>query len=450
MIAVEFDSLLKTSGKRTAISRGEALWTYDRLAAAGARIAARLEDLCGQNVGVCTAEPALQLAIFLALDRIDATAVVYPASSSPDAVRDDDLAVPLAEIIHDGAGSRGDLRRELDSDDCAALPFGGPSRGRVVLFTSGTAGRPKPALHTWNSLAAAVSRQAKHAARHWLLSYDISRFAGLQVMLQALLTGGRLCVPVSREPEAVLRCLIEDRVQCASATPTFWRMLLGAATANELRQCVLERITLGGEATDQAILDDLNTAFPAARICHIYASTEMGTCFTVRDGMAGFPISYLSDKSLPCRLRIGDDGELLIQSARAMHEYLGGVADDNQGWFATGDIARVEGDRVFFLGRKGECINVGGAKVYPADVELVIRTVPGVRHVCVHRLKSSLVGELVAADIEPADAADEADLRRQILDACRQRLAKHQVPAQITFQTQLTINASGKLARTDG
>ena len=81
------------------------------------------------------------------------------------------------------------------------------------------------------------------------------------------------------------------------------------------------QITLGGEAVDQDLLDRLHAAFPHARLTHIYASTEMGVCFSVRDGKAGFPADYLSDRSLPCQLRIASDGELEIRSKRAMVGY---------------------------------------------------------------------------------------------------------------------------------
>ena len=98
--------------------------------------------------------------------------------------------------------------------------------GRLVLFTSGTSGRPKPAVHTWRSLAAAVRQEDRFADRCWMLTYEPSKFAALQVILQALLTGGRLAVPEELTPQAAACCLVEQQVEFASGTPTFWRMLL--------------------------------------------------------------------------------------------------------------------------------------------------------------------------------------------------------------------------------
>jgi acyl-CoA synthetase (AMP-forming)/AMP-acid ligase II len=224
-------------------------------------------------------------------------------------------------------------------------------------------------------------------------------------------------------------------------------MLLGAAAEDELAGCALQQITLGGEAVDQGVLDRLQRAFPGARISHIYASTEMGACFVVNDGRAGFPAAFLSDASLPTRLKISDDGELWIASQRRMKEYLGENAAAAEEWFATGDMVRLEADRVYFVGRKTECINVGGAKVFPADVERVIRNVPGVREVRVHPVASSMVGQLVGAEIEPVAGQAAAPLRDAVLAACRRDLVKYQVPAIVKIVDRLAVNDAGKIAR---
>jgi acyl-CoA synthetase (AMP-forming)/AMP-acid ligase II len=336
--------------------------------------------------------------------------------------------------------------------DDDVLPTDHPPRNSdvsntVILFTSGTSGPPKPAVHRWEGLAAAVSRHPKNLRRRWLLTYDVSRFAGMQVVLQALATAGTLCVPATREPGEVIRCLRDDQVEFASGTPTFWRMLLGGSTRQELAGCALEQITLGGEAVDQAILDRLREAFPSARISHIYASTEMGACFVVNDGQAGFPARYLNDESLPARLKISDEGELLIASRRAMQEYLGETSAARDAWFATGDLVRQEGQRVYFVGRKSESINVGGAKVFPADVERVIRGVPGVREVRVHGIASSLVGQLVGAEVEPLPGEAADPLRAAVIAACRRDLVKYQVPAVVKIVERLMITDAGKIAR---
>jgi acyl-CoA synthetase (AMP-forming)/AMP-acid ligase II len=186
----------------------------------------------------------------------------------------------------------------------------------------------------------------------------------------------------------------------------------------------------------------------------------MGVCFSVNDGLAGFPATFLNDPNLPCDLRIGEDGELEIRSRRAMLGYLerqtstkaSANAAENRptsDWFPTGDLVEQRADRVFFVGRKSETINVGGQKVYPADVEQCIGGVPGVQQVRVSGMPSSLTGQLVKAEVEPVLGVDRETLRREILAACRGRLARHQSPASIEFVDHLPLSQSGKLSRSE-
>jgi acyl-CoA synthetase (AMP-forming)/AMP-acid ligase II len=91
----------------------------------------------------------------------------------------------------------------------------------------------------------------------------------------------------------------------------------------------------------------------------------------------------------------------------------------------------------------------GGRKVYPADVEQLIRAVPGVRQVRVFGMPSSITGQIVSAEVEPMADVDRADLQRRIFDACRQHLARHQLPRSIAFCGPLQLNASGKLPRAE-
>jgi acyl-CoA synthetase (AMP-forming)/AMP-acid ligase II len=440
-------------------------WTYLQLVDAARSVTQSLVDGNANRVGVwCDETPAL-VATLVALDASGIDAVLISAASTVDHVAKLSEQLMLSAIVTDKdsipeCSTPHSLRfRQID--------FTGPKiatnfqpRGRdaeVILFTSGTSGQPKPAIHSWNTLSAAVNRDPKYAGRRWLLAYEPTSFAGIQVWLQALLTGGCLCVLDSRDPASVADQLVKERVEFASATPSFWRLLLLSAAREKLAQASLTQITLGGEPVDQPVLDALRSAFPNARITHIYASTEMGVCFSVSDGQAGFPAAYLADQNLPTELRIGNTGELEIRSRRAMLGYLPdstiGVptaktsAPNQSQWFATGDLVERRGDRIYFVGRKSETINVGGMKVYPTDVEQCIRQVPGVQEVRVYSVPSSITGQLVGAEIQPAHNADLVALRSQVLGACRQRLARHQVPTSIKFRDRLPLNESGKVLR---
>jgi acyl-coenzyme A synthetase/AMP-(fatty) acid ligase len=324
-------------------------------------------------------------------------------------------------------------------DDLPVIPEG----SGVVLFTSGTSGKPKAALHRWETLLGRVHQSPSLASSRWLLAYPFTAFAGLQVVLTALANGATL-VLAEGDPGARLGVAGAEGATHISATPTFFRLAL--ATASEgMAAFAPQQLTLGGEVVDQPVLDALRARFPAARITHIYASTEMGTCFSVHDGRAGFPAAWLDSDATPVRLRV-EDGELMIKSPFAMRGYVGQAAHDG-GWYRTGDHVQIEGDRVFFGGRAGERINVGGRKVAPARVEEAVLAVPGVAAVRVSGRPSSLAGQLVQAHVVLAPGVEAAPVRLAILEHTQKVLQSHEVPRTIRFVPALEQTASGKLFR---
>lgn len=329
------------------------------------------------------------------------------------------------------------------------LPFARPpgSSGEIVLFSSGTAGEPKAALHTWASLASQLRVRPGLAGTCWLLGYGLASFAGIQVLLHVLANGGTLVIGEAGPVEAA-RLAREQGVSHASGTPSFFRLLLSLAEPADLTALKLVQITLGGEAADQGLLDALRRRFPAAQLTQVYASTELGVCFSVHDGRAGFPAEWLDHDAHATQLCVVD-GELLIRSSAAMRGYLEGGEEVRPPapLFPTGDLVEVRGDRVVFLGRRGLTINVGGRKAFPTEIEAAVLEVAGVRAVRVSALPSSLVGELVRAEIVLEPAVDPDRARRVVLAHCRERLSPHMVPRRLEFVSSLDHTPSHKLAR---
>jgi acyl-coenzyme A synthetase/AMP-(fatty) acid ligase len=130
--------------------------------------------------------------------------------------------------------------------------------------------------------------------------------------------------------------------------------------------------------------------------------------------------------------------------------YLGearaGLADAD-GFVDTGDMVERRGDRYYFLGRRSGLINVGGLKVYPEEIEAAINLHPAVRMSRVRSTRNPITGSLVAADVVLNEESDRStDVRREILQHCRNHLADHKVPATIRFVPSLDLSA-GKVAR---
>lgn len=408
------------------VSRGELRRRADTL----------LDVLRRRNVRralICSDDPAHLLRAIDACSR--AGIDLYVAHS--------DLAAEHVESIIESHGIEMCLG-EHDSP-CASTPTCSCPAGYIFMMTSGTTGLPKIVQHTLDSLLGRVRVTAKCLATRnarWLLTYQSTGFAGVQVILTATLTGGSVISVTQRTPAALYDAARQHRVTGISGTPTFWRAFLMVA---DPIQVPLRQITLGGEAADQGTLDRLRQAFPLARITHTYASTEAGVVFAVHDGLAGFPRAWLEQGTQGVWLRIRDD-LLQIKTPHAMRGYAYEVRRPllDDGWLSTADRCEVRGNRVYVLGREDSSINVAGSKVYPLAVETVLLALAEVVEARVYGVPNPISGSLVAADVILAAGTDPEVARSSILAACRERLVGYQIPRVLNIVDSIHVRASGK------
>jgi acyl-CoA synthetase (AMP-forming)/AMP-acid ligase II len=319
-----------------------------------------------------------------------------------------------------------------------------PERAPVLILTTGTTGRQKGARHDWGRLLRGVRHPDERPGSRWLLGYNLHQFAGVQVLVHVLASRATLVAPASRDPTAVIEAMRETGVTHASGTPTFWRVVLGGLDPRTASALALRQITLGGEPVPQAVIDRLRTLFPGARISQVYASSEFGTLVSVRDGRSGLPKSVLErgdDADVQFRIV---DGELQVRSRVGMLGYHGGGHGDG-GWRGTGDLVEVRGDRIHFVGRSSDVINVGGAKVHPLPVEEVVCSVAGVELAKAYGRPNPVTGQIVALDVVPAAGADVDSVEAEIRSACEALPAAGR-PRRIKFVPALEVRGD-KLAR---
>jgi acyl-coenzyme A synthetase/AMP-(fatty) acid ligase len=335
---------------------------------------------------------------------------------------------------------------------------GGRSDTEWALFTSGTTGPPKLALHSLRALTGAMARGATPAGdRVWSTFYDIRRYGGLQILLRALVGGGSMVLSGAHEAAGdFLARAGAAGVTFVSGTPTHWRRALLSPAASAIAP---PDVRLSGEVADQAILDKLRAAYPDARVCHAFASTEAGVAFDVGDGLAGFPAAWVGETRAGVEVRVAD-GTLRIRSPRTATRYLGEVAEPlmaGDGFVDTKDLVELRGERYHFVGRRDGVINVGGLKVHPEEVEAVVNRHPSVEMSLVKSKRSPIIGAVVVVDVVLAAGAGEAAgtgqgaraLEAEILDRCRQALAPHKVPAAVRVVPSLNVSAAGKLIRSN-
>lgn len=357
-----------------------------------------------------------------------------------------ELEAILTMIAADGWSRRvvlgNDSNLSTDSGDASPLT-------RWHLPTSGSTGKPKWVAHNLASLARTVKANAEVGATvRWGLLYNPLRFAGLQVVLQALIGGSILVVPADRSDLTTTIAEFEShQVNALSATPSFWRKLLLAGLVDDLN---LQFISMGGEIADEVLLATLKEKHPRARITHIYASTEAGVGFAVSDGQAGFPATFLENPPQGVQLKVDTHGQLLVRPGDSTTSYVDGSRlTDGEGWIATSDLVERRGSRYCFLGRANHVINVGGNKVHPREIEAVALGVPGVALARVQAKQSPIVGQVPELIVEPDFSADRPALQDQILERCRAELPREKWPARVVFVDKLPLSEAGKNVSTE-
>lgn len=445
LIAALRDGAQTTPDQPFLISRGGVV-TYSEALPGVERLAVGLNARGILRFAITCQDPVDIVLLLCAASAAGAEPCVYPRGLGADEVADfaaefdhdtvvGDLSAPGTPDIVDlrDLAANGAVDHSTAADDAT-----------VLILTTGTTGRPKGARHMWSRLMPDRER-AGPADSRWLLAYNLNQFAGLQVLVHVLAAGATLVVPPSIQPRDAVAAMRDFGVTHASATPTFWRIASSMLDRSTARTLSLRQITLGGEAVPEALLATLRDLFPDARLSQIYASTELGSAVSVRDGKPGLPLSVLErGDGSGAQFRVSD-GELWVRSRVGMLGYHG-QDDVDAGWRPTGDLVAVHGDRLEFVGRTSEVINVGGVKVHPLPIEAVVARVQGVEVARVYGRPNAVTGEIVAVEVVAQAGSDPDDLKDRIRQECADLPAASQ-PRLIKLVDSLSLRDNKVLRR---
>lgn len=336
----------------------------------------------------------------------------------------------------------------------------GPQAGAVLLYTSGTTGKPKGALITHGNLLSS----ARALAGVWHITPDdvllhalpVFHAHGLLTSINAVMAGGGSVLLLPEfEVTGVLAAL--GHATLMMGVPTQYRRLadapgLGAAVGPRFR------LAISGSAPLPADLAEDFSAKTGVPIIERYGSTEAAIVTAIppdqaaRRGWVGWALPGVAVRVAtpdgPCPAGIGGletRGENIFagywQNASATRK-----AFTEDGWFITGDIAEIDATGcVRLLGRAKEIVITGGLNVYPAEVEEALRSLPGVTDAAVFGVPHPDFGEAVVAAVEPAGPQEltepEANVR------LRERLAAYKTPKRILRLDALPRNAMGKVVK---
>ncbi len=299
-------------------------------------------------------------------------------------------------------------------------------RPGLVLFTSGSTGTSKAALHDVATLLEKFEvRRHRLTVMTFLL---LDHIGGINTLFYALSNGGTVVSIRSRDPEAVCAAVERHQVELLPTTPTFLNLLLISEAYRRHDLSSLRRISYGTEVMPESTLRRLHEVLPGVDLLQTYGLTEVGILRSksktpdslyVKVGGEGFETKVV-------------DGMLFVRARSAMLGYLNAPSPfDSEGWLNTEDAVEVEGDHIRILGRRSEIINVGGQKVYPAEVENVLLEMDNVRDVEVHGEPNPIAGNIVTARITLVTPEDRDAVKKRARAFCRERLEPFKVPVRI-------------------
>jgi fatty-acyl-CoA synthase len=490
--------------EREALALGERRWTYRRLAGEVDRFAASLHAagvrrgdrvailatprpecflgcLAAASLGAITlglnpkfpleelrglvadAEPRLLLGFARDAEGDHRDALVALASAGPSPVR----AVALG-----GPGEPGATAWEAWLAEGDRVPPADLARTRaavatrdaaLLVYTSGTTGRPKGALipHRALALCGAVQAGRWHAdPLRVLCNLPVNHIGFMgDVCAYALVAGGTTVFMERFEPDAIPALIERERLTGWGQVPTMFALTLAQPDFARRDLSSLRRIVWGGARAPRELIVALQRT--GATVSTSYGSTETGGSVTYTDDDAGleqlaetvgrpdphYEVRIAGAAGRP--VAAGEVGEIQVRGDHVMLGYwrrpeATREAIDAEGWLHTGDLALLRPDGCFALrGRTSEMYKSGGENVYPREVELALEEHPGVLLAAVFGAPDPLYGEVGHAFVmrRPGSDPTEAELR----DHCRARLVNFKVPKRVVVRDALPMLPIGKV-----
>jgi fatty-acyl-CoA synthase len=335
----------------------------------------------------------------------------------------------------------------------------------IICYTSGTTGKPKGAVLTqenmfWNAVNNKIAID--------LTSEDVSivllplfHIGGIGLFaFPTLFCGGTIVIPGKFEPDKAISMIDEHRVTIVMGVPAIHQALVSSPSFEKADLQSVRWFYNGGAPCPQELIELFYSK--GFLFGQGFGMTETSpTLFMLskedaprKIGSIGKPVLFCDYKLVDASGHVcldGEVGEILVKGPMVMKEYWNrheATTDAiEDGWLKTGDLAKADDEGFLYIaGRKKEMIISGGENVYPLEVEQVISQLREVAEVAVVGRLDSLWGEVPEAFVVKRNGS--ALTGADVLEHCRNSLAKYKIPKTINFLDELPRNATGKIQKT--
>lgn len=298
----------------------------------------------------------------------------------------------------------------------------------LVLFSTGTTGRPKAILHDLTLFLKRFETPRPTLRTINFLLFD--HIGGINTLLHTLFNKGVVVAPESRTVDSILETCRKFNVEVLPTTPTFLRMMLMSGAVPSKVPAALKVITYGTERMDQPTLDELCRLLPNVDFRQTFGMSELGI---VRVKSEARDSLYMKVGGEGVETRVVD-GILQIRSSSRMLGYLNAPSPFNsEGWYDTKDVVDVKDQYYKVTGRISDVINVGGLKFMASDVERVALEFPNVSLVKATSKQNPVTGQHVELLVQPT--AEEVIDKVALSDFLKDRLQPHMVPKRIRIES---------------
>ena len=333
-----------------------------------------------------------------------------------------------------------------------------------IMYTSGTTGFPKGAVHThksriWNSLNLLVDTGLRGSDVFAINTPLFHIAAGHTMLLSTIFMGGTVVILQEFSLPEFFEVIQNERVTAFFAVPTMFARIVEHSNLGDYDLRSLRLLFTGGAVISVELKKKLMDAFPQATVDDLMGLTEGGPLTTflphrdafLKPGSVGRAhvsqmVRVVNEKGEDVQ---GEEvGEIIVKGPAVMKGYYKNPEATakalRDGWLYTGDLARVDEDGYQYLTvRRTDLIISGGENVYPAEVERVLLLHPGVKDAAIIGVRDKEWGEKVMAVVVPKEG--ERPTEEDLLSFCREKLAGYKRPRSVAFVDELPMNQLGKV-----
>ena len=461
------------------------VWTYEELYAGSKKIAdylTRAGYKKGDIVAQFTLNSDLFMVIYYGVQLAGLTVMpvntklappevdyIFMHSEAKVLIYDEKLSVTLDATSHafEKVLTLTDIREILDSSESPLEEAVNASEDTaVVMYTSGTTGKPKGVmLSHYNIIETAEiwaqSMQLTPADRTFICT-PLFHCAGSHVFaVPTMIKGGTLVVAEAFSPDHTLKQLVETKATIFFGVPAMYTILLSKPEITDYSFDDLRLFGYGAAPMPYELIKRLKDLFPKVKVQNFYGQTESSPATSslldedslTKIGSVGRPLACTEIQlvdSIGEVVLVGEVGEICVKGPQIMQGYLRNPEETAKtvqgGWLYSGDLGRFDEEGfLYIVDRKKDMIIRGGENIYPIEVEEVLYQIPQVLEAAIVGVPHEVYGEVPKAFVVVKDG--ELLSEQEVLSYCETQLAKYKLPYEVEFLDALPRNASGKVLK---